>query len=199
MAATTIASFAMINAKFPNPTNTKLITSKPTSLLSIQNLPKGLSSTKPTNIIQSTKLSIEATAIAGAIFSTLGACDPAYAVQQIAELAEGSDNRGIALLLPIIPAIAWVLFNILQPALNQINRMRNKDVILGFGVGGLASYLGLVSAPDALASEIGMIAEAAANDNRGKLLLLVVSPAILWVLYNILQPALNQINRMRSK
>ncbi|CAL0325087.1 unnamed protein product [Lupinus luteus] len=199
MAATTIASLAMINAKFPNPTNTKLITLKPTSLLSIQNLPKGLASTKPTNIIQSTKLSIEATALAGAIFSTLGACDPAYAAQQIAELAEGSDNRGLALLLPIIPAIAWVLFNILQPALNQINRMRNKGVIIGFGVSGLASYLELVSAPDASASEIGVIAEAAASDNRGQLLLLVVSPAILWVLYNILQPALNQINRMRSK
>ncbi|KAE9610339.1 hypothetical protein Lal_00006277 [Lupinus albus] len=200
MAATTIASFSMINAKFPNPTNTKLITSKPTSFLSLQNLPKGLASTEETNIIQSTKLlSLEATAIAGAIFSTLGACDAAYAAQQIAELAEGSDNRGLALLLPIIPAIAWVLFNILQPALNQINRMRNKGVIVGFGVGGLASYLGLVSAPDASASEIGVIAEAAASDNRGQLLLLVVSPAILWVLYNILQPALNQINRMRSK
>ncbi|KAK7247360.1 hypothetical protein RIF29_42241 [Crotalaria pallida] len=203
MAATTIASMAMINAKFPNPTNTtKLITSKPTSLLSLQNLPKVLTSTKATK--QSTTSSITSTALAGAFFSTLGTCNPAYAAQQIAELAaEGSsDNRGLALLLPIIPAIAWVLFNILQPALNQINRMRNKGVIIGFGVGGLASSLGLVSAPDASAREIGVIAEAAAaaaSDNRGQLLLFVVSPAIVWVLYNILQPALNQINRMRSK
>jgi photosystem II PsbY protein len=29
--------------------------------------------------------------------------------------------------------------------------------------------------------------------------LIVVAPAILWVLYNILQPALNQINKMRSQ
>ncbi|WP_369294417.1 photosystem II protein Y [Klebsiella pneumoniae] len=26
----------------------------------------------------------------------------------------------------------------------------------------------------------------------------MVAPAILWVLYNILQPALNQINKMKS-
>ncbi|MQL05524.1 photosystem II protein Y, partial [Escherichia coli] len=122
----------------------------------------------------------------------------------IAEIAEG-DNRGLALLLPIIPAIAWVLFNILQPALNQINRMRStKGVIiglgLGLGLGGLLGTSGLVSTPDATASEMAMIADAAsASDNRGQLLLFVVAPAILWVLYNILQPALNQINRMRSQ
>ncbi|XP_061365732.1 photosystem II reaction center proteins PsbY, chloroplastic [Gastrolobium bilobum] len=200
--AATIVAMAMINAKclnagspkFPNPT--KLITSKPTSLLSLQNLPNGLATKKE---IGSTKLStsIAGTAIAGAIFSTLGSCDPAFAAQQIAEIAEG-DNRGLALLLPIIPAIAWVLFNILQPALNQINRMRStKGVIIGLGLGGLAAS-GLVSAPDASASEIAVIAEAA-SDNRGQLLLFVVAPAILWVLYNILQPALNQINRMRSQ
>ncbi|PNX78334.1 photosystem II core complex proteins psbY chloroplastic-like, partial [Trifolium pratense] len=51
---------------------------------------------------------------------------------------------------------------------------------------------------DAMASEIAAIAEAGSSDNRGQLLLFVVAPAILWVLYNILQPALNQINRMRS-
>jgi len=47
---------------------------------------------------------------------------------------------------------------------------------------------------------MGLIADAAAgSDNRGQLLLFVVAPAIVWVLYNILQPALNQLNRMRSK
>ncbi|KAJ1405357.1 Photosystem II PsbY [Sesbania bispinosa] len=193
---------AMINAKcfntsgspkFPNPT--KLITSKPTSLLSLQNLPKGMVSTKETTKLSN---SITGTAIAGAIFSTLGSCDPAFAAQQIAEIAEG-DNRGLALLLPIIPAIGWVLFNILQPALNQINRMRStKGVIIGLGLGGLAASGLVVSTPDASASEIAVIAEAA-SDNRGQLLLFVVAPAILWVLYNILQPALNQLNRMRSQ
>lgn len=198
---------AMINSKclkastpkLLNPTNinTKLTTSKP-SLLSFQNLPKGLASTE--NTIVSPSISLAGTAIAGAIFSSLGSCDAAFAAQQIAEIAEG-DNRGLALLLPLIPAIAWVLYNILQPALNQINRMRNsKALIIGLGLGGLAAS-GLVSIPEASASELAMIADAAAagSDNRGTLLLIVVSPAILWVLYNILQPALNQINRMRSQ
>ncbi len=201
--AATIATMAMINAKcspkFPN-NPIKLTTSKPTSLLY---LPKGLTSTKvPENTNMSTSIPIAGTAIAGAIFSSLGSCDAAFAAQQIAEIAEG-DNRGLALLLPIIPAIAWVLFNILQPALNQINRMRStKGVIigLGLGLGGLLGTSGLVSTPDATASEMAMIADAAsASDNRGQLLLFVVAPAILWVLYNILQPALNQINRMRSQ
>ncbi|XP_045809701.1 photosystem II core complex proteins psbY, chloroplastic-like, partial [Trifolium pratense] len=106
---------------------------------------------------------------------------------------------GLALLLPLIPAIAWVLYNIFQPALNQINRMRNdKGVIIGLGLGGLTASSGFLSPQDAMASEIAAIAEAGSSDNRGQLLLFVVAPAILWVLYNILQPALNQINRMRS-
>ncbi|MED6151912.1 hypothetical protein PIB30_086887 [Stylosanthes scabra] len=201
--AATIATMAMVNAKclntnspkFPKATATP---SRPTfSLLSLENLPKGLATTKNSNPINLSASSMAGTAIAGAIFSTLGACDAAFAAQQIADIAEG-DNRGIALLLPIIPAIAWVLFNILQPALNQLNRMRSsKGVIvgLGLGLGGLLAS-GIVSTPEASAADA---AAAAANDNRGQLLLFVVAPAILWVLYNILQPALNQLNRMRSQ
>ncbi|KAF5726701.1 photosystem II core complex proteins psbY chloroplastic-like [Tripterygium wilfordii] len=162
--------------------------SKPTSILSLQNLPKGLAISKSTDLLPSSS------SLAGVIFSGLSSCDAAFAAQQISEIAE-ADNRGISLLLPIIPAIAWVLFNILQPALNQINRMRStNEFIIGLGLCGLAGLT-----PDASASEIAMIADGATNDNRGQLLLLVVAPAILWVLYNILQPALNQINRMRSK
>ncbi|XP_062110531.1 photosystem II reaction center proteins PsbY, chloroplastic [Humulus lupulus] len=201
--AATMATMAILNTKclstkITNPTKP---ISKPTSLLSIQNLPKGLTSLKLTQTQQNDMSStIAGTAIAGAIFSTLSACDPAMAAQQIADIAaEGSDNRGLALLLPIIPAIAWVLFNILQPALNQLNKMRSsKGVVIGLGLGGLASS-GFVAAPDASAGELAMIAEAAGSDNRGQLLLFVISPAILWVLYNILQPALNQLNRMRSE
>ena len=158
----------------------------------MQNLARGLTISKPAD-----NTVLTGTAIAGAIFTTLSSCEPAFAAQQIAEIAEG-DNRGIALLLPLIPAIAWVLFNILQPALNQINRMRQtKGVIVGLGLGGLAAS-GFISTPDASASKIAMIADAT-SDNRGTLLLIVVAPAILWVLYNILQPALNQINKMRSQ
>ncbi|CAI8618877.1 unnamed protein product [Vicia faba] len=199
--ASTIVAMTMMNTKCFNTTSspkfhnsTKLIT-KPTSLLSLKNLlPKGTPTTENTKLSSS----IAGTALAGAIFSTLGACNPAFAAQQIADIAEASsDNRGLALLLPIIPAIAWVLFNILQPALNQINRMRNsKGVIIGLGLGGLTAS-GFVSTQDAMATEISAIAEAG-SDNRGQLLLFVVAPAILWVLYNILQPALNQINKMRS-
>lgn len=78
--------------------------------------------------------------------------------------------------------------------------MTNKGVIIGLGLGGLAAS-GFVSAPEASANEMAMIGEAAAaaSDNRGQLLLIVVAPAILWVLYNILQPALNQLNKMRSQ
>ncbi|KAG4975385.1 Photosystem II core complex proteins psbY, chloroplastic [Glycine max] len=197
MAATIATTMAMINSKCINTTgsshklhNPKLPPSKPTlSLFSLQNLPKGLTSHVST--------STAGTAIAGAIFSSLANCDAALAASQIAELAEG-DNRGLALLLPLIPAIAWVLFNILQPALNQLNRMRSsKGVIVGLGLGLCAS--GMMSGPEASASEIAMIADAAASDNRGQLLLFVVTPAIVWVLYNILQPALNQLNRMRSE
>lgn len=169
------------SAKLPN---LKPITpTKPISLLSIQNLPKG---------------TLTSSALAGAIFATISASEPALAAQQIAQIAEG-DNRGLALLLPIIPAIAWVLFNIFQPALNQINRMVNKSVIVGLGLGGLAAS-GFVSTPEASANEMAVLGEAAkASDSRGQLLLIVVAPAILWVLYNILQPALNQLNKMRSQ
>ncbi|CAA2964904.1 photosystem II core complex s psbY, chloroplastic-like [Olea europaea subsp. europaea] len=193
--ATTMTTMAMINTKCLN-TNTKGTfnpSKKPFSLLSIQNLPKGLTATtsKPLEVS-----GLAGTALAGAIFSTLSSSDAALAAQQIAEIAEG-DNRGLALLLPIIPAIAWVLF-ILQPAVNQINKMRSvKGVIMGLGLGGLMG-LSFMHPPEASASEIVMIADAATSDNRGQLLLFVVTPAILWVLYNILQPALNQINRMRS-
>ncbi|OIW14644.1 hypothetical protein TanjilG_32986 [Lupinus angustifolius] len=201
--ASTIATMAMINPM-------KLLTtpsSKPISLLSMHTIPKGLASTKlhaKTNMQTTTSsISIAGSAIAGAIFSSLGSCDAAFATQQLAQIAEGGgggDNRGIALLLPIIPAIAWVLFNIFQPALNQINRMRSiKGVVIGLGLG----LGGLLGASDASASEMAVIADAAAaatgSDNRGQLLLFVVAPAILWVLYNILQPALNQLNRMRSQ
>ncbi|KAK2636647.1 hypothetical protein Ddye_031439 [Dipteronia dyeriana] len=194
--AATMATMAVLNTKCLNlnsPKNKPTITSKPTSLLSMQNLPKGLKLE-----VSSSTSSLAGTAIAGAIFSTLSACDPAFAAQQIAELAEGADNRGTALLLPLIPAIAWVLYNILQPALNQINKMREtKGVIIGLGGLGAAGLMAMAP-PQASAGEIAAIADAA-SDNRGQLVLFAVIPAILWVLYNILQPALNQINKMRSQ
>ncbi|KAE8687953.1 Photosystem II core complex proteins psbY [Hibiscus syriacus] len=190
--AASAATMAMLNAKCLSVNSNKMANpmSKPSpktvSLISIS---------KPN--LSSPSSSLTGTAIAGAIFSTLSSCDPAFAAQQIAEIAVG-DNRGLALLLPIIPAVAWVLFNILQPALNQLNRMRStKGVIVGLGLGGLAAS-GFMYTPEASAGEIAIVADAASSDNRGTLLF-VVAPALLWVAYNILQPALNQHNRMRSQ
>ncbi|KAL2343130.1 hypothetical protein Fmac_004415 [Flemingia macrophylla] len=196
MAATTVSAMATINININMNMNMNTLSPKlPTPKhVPVPSKPPTLPIPKP---LISPQLSTSA-AMAGAVFSALGTCDAAFAAQQIATLAEGGDNRGLALLLPIIPAIAWVLFNILQPALNQLNRMRStKGLIVGLGLGGLS---GLASAPHAhaWASEVSMIAEGSA-DNRGQLLLFVVTPAIAWVLYNILQPALNQINRMRSQ
>ncbi|XP_076889524.1 photosystem II reaction center proteins PsbY, chloroplastic-like [Bidens hawaiensis] len=186
MAATLSTTMAMLNTKC-------MTTNKPSKpLLNKPNIPMQA-------LTKSLTTSLTGTAIAASIFSTLSSCEPAFAAQQLAEIAEG-DNRGIALLLPLVPAIAWVLYNIFQPAVNQINRMRTKGVIVGLGIGGgLAASSGLFNAPDAAAGEFATVAEAAAaNDNRGQLLLIVIAPAILWVLYNILQPALNQINKMRN-
>ncbi|XP_062196519.1 photosystem II reaction center proteins PsbY, chloroplastic-like [Phragmites australis] len=139
-----------------------------------------------------------AAAMAGAFFSALASSDAALAAQQIADVAAdaGSDNRGTLLLIVVAPAIGWVLYNILQPALNQLNRMRSQALIAGLGLGAA----GLACAPEASAvQDLAAVAAAApADDNRGLLLLIVVAPAIGWVLFNILQPALNQLNRMRS-
>ncbi|KAG9133678.1 hypothetical protein Leryth_018682 [Lithospermum erythrorhizon] len=166
MATTIATTMAMLNAPKSFTPSSKP-TPKATTLPCMQNLPKGLkNSSENSNSNFFTPLS--GTALAGAIFSTLATSDAAFATQQIADLAEGSDNRGLALLLPIIPAIAWVLFNILQPALNQINRMRTKGVIVGLGLSGLAATEFLMHAPEASAAT-----EAAANDNRGQLLLFV--------------------------
>ncbi|NBI73797.1 photosystem II protein Y [Clostridiaceae bacterium] len=186
MAAAMATSMAVLNANcFKNANPSK--PTKPLPLISLQNLPKGLTTTTTT-----APHLITSSAVAGAVFSALSAASPAFAAQQLADIADG-DNRGLALLLPLIPAILWVLYNILQPALNQINRMRSsKGVIIGLGLGGLAAA-GFLHPPEASAA----VVEAGA-DNRGQLLLFVVAPAIAWVLYNILQPALNQINRMRS-
>ena len=115
------------------------------------------------------------------------------AAQQIMALAEG-DNRVVALLIPLVPAIGWVLFNILKPALNQVDKMRGaKGLVAGAGLGALAS---LVAAPHADAAQ--EIAQVADSDFRGLLILGLLVPAVGWVLFNILRPALNQIEKMQE-
>ncbi|KAG0482490.1 hypothetical protein HPP92_010574 [Vanilla planifolia] len=186
MATTAISAAAMFVAKCattpPKPTANS-------ASLCLKSLPK-----IPNSSVPSFPPLKSSAIIAAGVFSALSSADSAFALQHIADIAEG-DSRGLALLIPIVPAIAWVLFNILQPALNQINRMRSaKGIVIGFGLG-----LGVASVTSASAGEVASLAEAASGDNRGLLLLGPVGGAVAWVLFNILQPALNQINRMRSR
>lgn len=124
MAATLGTTMAMLHhrcfaIKSSKNMSTYKPTMKPISLLTLKDIPKSFTPFKsPIN----SKCS---TLITSTIVSTLISCGPAFSAQQIAEIAEG-DNRALALLLPIIPAILWVLYNILGPALNQINRMRSE-------------------------------------------------------------------------
>lgn len=184
MAATMATMATMLNPKcYKHPSKLSTATPKPISLLSLH-----------TSI---SKTHLTSGAIAGAVFTALSHTDNAFAVQQLAEIAESStDNRGLALLLPLVPAILWVLYNILKPALNQINKMRDqKGVIVGLGLGGGLAASGFLYTPSASAAVDSTVSS---GDNRGVLLLFVIAPAVGWVLYNILQPALNQINKMRS-
>ncbi|XP_020088178.1 photosystem II core complex proteins psbY, chloroplastic [Ananas comosus] len=209
----TISTMAMLRPKtftlnsLHNPTSARPTTTTTTTTLKPINV--SLPSIQNKSILSNSTAncpSAVSAAIAGAVFSTLSSADAAFAAQRIADLAEGGDNRGLALLIPLVPAILWVLYNILQPALNQLERMRSEKgfvVGLGLGLGGGFAAAGLVySTPSASAAEeVATMAAAAAEgsgDSRGLLLLFVVAPAIAWVLFNILQPALNQLNRMRS-
>ncbi|CAK9227551.1 unnamed protein product [Sphagnum jensenii] len=130
--------------------------------------------------------------LAGAMFAAMTMPDSAMASQQLMALA-ADDNRGIALLLPLVPAIGWVLFNILQPGLNQLSKMRSSKGLIGAaGLGATAASM--MAVPDAeAAQEITQLAA----DNRPLILLFILLPAVGWVLFNILQPALNQLNKMR--
>ncbi|GJP39689.1 hypothetical protein CLOM_g24035 [Closterium sp. NIES-68] len=136
---------------------------------------------------------IAATAGLGAAAGALLAPEQADAAQQIAQLAD-SDNRAGALLIVILPALGWVLFNILRPALNQLDKMKGKKgVAAALGLGAA----GLLAAPHAEAAQ--QIAELADSDNRAGALLIVILPALGWVLFNILKPGLNQLNKMKGK
>jgi photosystem II PsbY protein len=115
-----------------------------------------------------------------------------FFVQEIATIAD-SDSRGLVLLGILLPAIGWVLFNILQPGLNQLSKMRSSKGLIGAaGLGATAASM--MAVPDAeAAQEITQLAA----DNRPLILLFILLPAVGWVLFNILQPALNQLNKMR--
>ncbi|XP_074294703.1 uncharacterized protein LOC141622574 [Silene latifolia] len=145
----------------PAPKNTLIITPSTISLLSKPNsfrvnCHQSNPSTKPSLSV------LKTVAIPGSIIATLASSPWAMAAKQIAESPQ-EDNRGLALLLPLVPAVGWVLFNILQPALNQINKMRNEKAVI-FGLGGLALYSALY-VPIASAVEEAVEGEAAASNS----------------------------------
>lgn len=129
-----------------------------------------------------------ATSMAASVFAALATAPSASAAQAVAELA--ADNRPLVLASLMLPAVGWVLFNILKPGLNQLDKMRASKVAIGaLGLGALAA----LTAEDAQAAQ--EMATLAA-DNRPLILLFVLGPAVGWVLFNIARPAFNQISKM---
>jgi len=134
----------------------------------------------------------------GAAASMLLLADSANAASEIAQVAE-NDARLLVIAGLFMPAIAWVLFNILQPALNQLNKMSEeresakRSVVSALGLG--ASALMLAGSADA-ATEVAQLAE---NDGRLGVIATLFVPALGWVGFNMLQPALNQLNKMAEE
>lgn len=117
------------------------------------------------------------------------AAGSADAATEMAQLAE-ADGRGSILLLLLLPAAGWVLFNIAGPAINQVNDMK-KGLVAGLGL----SAAGLLAAGGADAAT--EVAQLAASDNRLGIVLTLFVPVVGWVLFNIAGPAKNQLDEMK--
>jgi photosystem II PsbY protein len=125
----------------------------------------------------------------------------ADAAQEIASVAD-SDARGLIIVGLLLPAVGWMLFNILQPALNQIekmqegnNRLKKARGILGVtGISVAAASLLAAPQADAQVQELAQVSV----DTRPLVLLFILEPVIGWVLFNILKPTLNQIEKMQN-
>lgn len=167
---------------------------KPFLIVNQANINKPHYSPKPTSL-PITTLRPELTAsiaknaaVLTTVISTLTSSPPiAMAAKKIAESPQ-QDIRGLAFLVPIIPAVGWALINILGPALNQIERMRTqRGIILGLGFGGLAATAAIYSVPSAsAASEAAEVVQNAAvsgDNNRLYLALFVAAAAFLEVLF----------------
>ena len=108
------------------------------------------------------------------------------------------DSRALVFLVILGPALGWVAFNILQPGLNQLNNMQEKNAKrkgLAAGVGGLsaAALMGMPEAADA-ATEAMQLADL---DARIAIFGAFV-PVLGWVGYNILGPGLKQLEKMQQ-
>ena len=148
-------------------------------------------SPKPTSLPITIKPQLSASraknaALLTTVISTLTSSPPiAMAAKKIAESPQ-QDIRGLAFLVPIIPAVGWALVNILGPALNQIERMRTqRAIILGLGLGGLAATAAINSVPIASAAseavEVVENAAASGDNNRLYLAAFVAAAAFLEV------------------
>jgi photosystem II PsbY protein len=122
--------------------------------------------------VHSDKIGSENSTTASAMFTAMTMSDFAIASQQLMALA-AYDNRGFALLLPLVPALGWVLFNILQLGLNQFNKMHGiKAVAEGVGLG--ATLITMMLIPHAsVAQEMATLA--VDSDSRGLVLLGITS------------------------
>lgn len=167
---------------------------KPFLIVNQSNINKPHYSPKPTSLpIITIKPELSASiaknaAVLTTVISTLTSSPPiAMAAKKIAE-APQQDIRGLAFLVPIIPAVGWALINMLGPALNQIERMRTqRAIILGLGFGGLAATAAINWVPSASAAteavEVVENAVVSGDNNRLYLVLFIAAAAFLEVLF----------------
>eukprot|EP00877_Chromochloris_zofingiensis_P011058 jgi/Chrzof1/6205/Cz17g15140.t1_PSBY[v5.2] len=140
--------------------------------------------------------------------SSLFIADHAHAATELAQVAV-SDNRISTIALLFAPALGWVGFNMLQPALNQLARQNeiataSKGNVRGakaarrgvVGAVGMGAAMSMLAAQQADAAT--EIAQMAATDNRISTIALLFAPALGWVAFNMLQPALNQLARQNE-
>jgi photosystem II PsbY protein len=110
-----------------------------------------------------------------AVASTWMVSGQAQAAVELANVAAG-DNRLSTISLLFLPALGWVAFNIVQPALNQLNRQNEirEEATAGGGGGrrkrGLAGAVGLGAALSVFAAQQAdaatELAQLAGSDNR---------------------------------
>jgi photosystem II PsbY protein len=126
---------------------------------------------------------------AGLSAAALVAAPRSDAAQEALQLAASDNRLGIIATL-FLPVVGWVLFNIFGPAKNQLDNMGRRGLVAGLGLSAAA----LLSSESAEAAE--EVAQLAASDNRFLIIATLFVPAVAWVLFNILGPALNQLKNM---